>query len=123
MTTPTPTPNQAADAELETVAYLVTGLARGEPSLCFEDERGDYGDEDHTPVFEALVRKSDYDALLAQLEEQRAVSARMEADARRLDWLADKSQAIGNVQLPRACVERHPDSLRAAIDMAMRIER
>jgi hypothetical protein len=58
-------------------------------------------------------------ALLAQLEEQRAVSARMEADARRLDWLADKSQSIGNVQLPRACVERHPDSLRAAIDAAI----
>lgn len=69
-------------AEPSTVAYLVTGLARGEPSICFEDERGDYGDEDHMPIFEALVRKSDYAALLAQFEEQRAVSARMEADAK-----------------------------------------
>lgn len=40
----------------QAVAYLVSGLPSGEPSLCFEDERGDYGGDDHTPVFEPLVR-------------------------------------------------------------------
>lgn len=82
-------------AEPSTVAYLVTGLAHGEPSICFEDERGDYGDEDHMPIFEALVRKSDYAALVAQLEEQRAVSARMEADARRYRLLRRKVAIAG----------------------------
>ena len=62
MTTPT-TPDVRAEA-LAVVAYLVTGLVRGEPSICFEDERGDYGDEDHTPVFDALVRLSDAESAL-----------------------------------------------------------
>ena len=44
-----------------------------------------------------------------------------EADARRLDWLADPTNAVGNVQLPRACVERNLHSLRAAIDDAMKL--
>lgn len=52
------TPALPSASTLEVVAYLVTSLPRGEPSLCFEDERGDYGDEDHTPVFEALCKVS-----------------------------------------------------------------
>jgi len=40
-------------------------------------------------------------------------------DTLRLDWLSDKSQSIGNVQLPTECVERNLDSLRGAIDDAM----
>jgi hypothetical protein len=47
---------------LPVVAYLVTGLAGGEPSMCFEDERGDYGDEEHTLVFEELCLLSDAEA-------------------------------------------------------------
>lgn len=35
-------------------------------------------------------------------------------DAKRIDWLADPNQAIGNVTLPTAIVERNVDSLRAA---------
>jgi hypothetical protein len=50
---------QGQAGEMKTVAYLVTGLRDDIPSLCFEDERGDYGDEDHMPVFEALCRLSD----------------------------------------------------------------
>jgi hypothetical protein len=42
-------------------------------------------------------------------------------DAEMLDWLADKSQTIGNVQLPTECVLRNPHSLRAAIEDAMRL--
>ena len=43
-------------------------------------------------------------------------------DARRLDWLADPSNAIGNVHLPKGCVETN-ESLRGAIDMAMRMDK
>lgn len=43
-----------------------------------------------------------------------------ELDTARLDWLADRENAIGNVQLPTECVQAHPESLRAAIDAAMR---
>lgn len=40
-------------------------------------------------------------------------------DAKRLDWLADPENNIGNVQLPSECVERNTHSLRDAIDDAM----
>lgn len=40
--------------EAAPVAYLVSNLPSGEPSLCFEDERGDYGSDTYTPVFEPL---------------------------------------------------------------------
>lgn len=40
-------------------------------------------------------------------------------DSERLDWLADPTNSIGNVQLPTVCVERNPHSLRDAIDDAM----
>lgn len=41
------------------------------------------------------------------------------ADAIRIDWLADPSNHMGQVQLPSACVEQNLHSLRAAIDAAM----
>lgn len=44
---------------------------------------------------------------------------RAEQDSKRIDWLADKSNAIGKVLLPTACVARNLHSLRAAIDEAM----
>lgn len=44
---------------------------------------------------------------------------RAEQDGKRLDWLADKDNHIGNVTLPTECVERNLHSLRAAIDDAM----
>ena len=43
-------------------------------------------------------------------------------DTVRLDWLADRDNHIGNVQLPTECVEQHIDSMRDAIDAAMRIQ-
>lgn len=43
-------------------------------------------------------------------------------DTKRLDWLADPANKIGNVALPTECVERHLDSMRDAIDAAMRIQ-
>lgn len=44
------------------------------------------------------------------------------ADTARLDWLADPANKIGSVILPTECVERHLDSMRDAIDAAMRIQ-
>ncbi len=43
-------------------------------------------------------------------------------DTLRINWLADKNQLIGNVQLPSGCVERNVDSLRGAIDDAMGLD-
>lgn len=42
-------------------------------------------------------------------------------DTVRLDWLAGPANKIGNVILPTECVEQHLDSMRDAIDAAMRI--
>ena len=61
-------------------------------------------------------------ALVEQAKVLRAAAAhlqRAEQDSKRIDWLADKTNAIGNVQLPTECVERNLYSLRAAIDDAM----
>lgn len=43
-------------------------------------------------------------------------------DTVRLDWLADPANKIGSVLLPAECMERHLDSMRDAIDAAMRIQ-
>ena len=43
-------------------------------------------------------------------------------DTVRLDWLAGPANRIGSVILPTECVEQHRDSLRDAIDAAMRIQ-
>lgn len=43
-------------------------------------------------------------------------------DTVRLDWLADPANKNGSVMLPTECVERHLDSMRDAIDAAMRIQ-
>jgi hypothetical protein len=45
-----------------------------------------------------------------------------EADKARLDWLADRENGIGNVQLPTMCVMNNLHSLRDAIDEAMRLD-
>ena len=42
-------------------------------------------------------------------------------DTVRLDWLADRDNHIGNVQLPAQCVACNLHSLRDAIDMAMKL--
>lgn len=43
----------------------------------------------------------------------------LKEDRKRIDWLADKNNNIGNVQLPNECVENNVHSLRCAIDDAM----
>ena len=44
-------------------------------------------------------------------------------DTVRLDWLADRDQHIGNVQLPAECVTCNLHSMRDAIDMAMQMDK
>jgi len=44
---------------------------------------------------------------------------KLEEDKKRIDWLADKDNEIGNIQLPTECVESNLSSLRDAIDDAM----
>ena len=44
---------------------------------------------------------------------------RLQEDAKRLDWLADRNNGVGQVLLPTACVQAHPADMRAAIDAAM----
>lgn len=56
---------------------------------------------------------------MSELETLRAQLAAALADTKRLDWLADPAQSLGNVQLPKRCVAANPHSLRAAIDDAM----
>ncbi len=61
-------------------------------------------------------------ALVEQAKVLRAAAAhlqRAEQDSKRIDWLADKDNHIGNVMLPTECVERNLHSMRAAIDDAM----
>ena len=55
---------------------------------------------------EIIITKKDYTEFLR--------------DKERLDWLADTSNSIGNVQLPTECVLRNAHSLRDAIDDARR---
>ena len=57
---------------------------------------------------------------LEKMRELERENEMLRADAARLDWLADPSNGIGNVQLPTHCVTANLGSLRDAIDMAMR---
>lgn len=56
---------------------------------------------------------------IAELQRE---NAELQKDKARLDWLADVSNTIGNVTLPRDIVERNLHSLRAAIDEAMAVD-
>ena len=54
--------------------------------------------------------------------ESNGYGAVQSADTARIDWLASTTNTRGNVELPTSCVLQNPDSLRAAIDAAMRGE-
>lgn len=68
-----------------------------------------------TPVKAEAMRQA-----ANKLRELERENNALRADAARLDWLADPSNEIGNVQLPTRCVTANLGSLRDAIDMAMR---
>lgn len=43
-------------------------------------------------------------------------------DSKRIDWIADPKQKIGQLLLPKKCVTQNPTNLRDAIDMAISID-
>lgn len=57
-------------------------------------------------------------------EATRALASRAggHPDTVRMDWLADKNNIIGNVQLPAVCVMNNLHDMRAAIDEAVRLD-
>lgn len=63
---------QTVKPQAQPAAYLVTNLPSGEPSLCFEDERGDYGNEQFTPVFEPLYLAAPAQATIDAREQEEA---------------------------------------------------
>lgn len=63
-------------------------------------------------VANALVQHGVHSQILGAL-------AALYRDGQRIDWLADKSNTIGQVLLPREIVERNLTSMRDAIDAAM----
>ena len=75
-----------------------------------EDMRG--FEIDHEPDGWPAIQMRQISALCDEID-------RLREDEKRLDWLADKDNEIGNVQLPERCVIANLHSLRAAIDMAM----
>lgn len=70
-----------------------------------------------TPTKRAGLRQAANKLIALERENER-----LRADEARLDWLADPSNGLGNVQLPTPCVTANLHSLRDAIDMAMRQE-
>lgn len=68
---------------------------------------------------EAQLRKYILDLKKMMLSIQRS-NMECEKDRRRMDWLADPENKIGNVQLPTEIVKSNPHSLRDAIDAAMK---
>jgi hypothetical protein len=64
---------QTVKLQAQPAAFLVTNLPSGEPSLCFEDERGDYGNEQFTPVFEPLYLAAPAQAAIDAREQESTV--------------------------------------------------
>lgn len=88
-----------AEEDIKTVLYALAGQGGcdGEP-------------------YDQIQQAADY---IAELEKQ---IAELEKDNKRLDWLADKNNHIGNVMLPTQCVVDNLSSLRGAIDAAMEMD-
>ena len=68
----------------------------------------------------AWIRSADDIPNLAAFDELKPIP---HPDTVRLDWLADRDNHIGNVQLPAECVAGNLHSMRDAIDMAMRMDK
>ena len=68
---------------------------------------------------ELLPKIKSCDALLTAVSQLKIERNNAIADSKRLDWLADPANTIGNVLLPNDCVEQNLLSLRDAIDAAM----
>lgn len=93
------------------------GCAVAAGSAFFEIARAHYG-----YMRGATLARDDREVLrLAADLSENEVLLDLLADSRRIDWLADRENRIGNVELPRECVEKNLHSMRAAIDAAMRL--
>jgi len=101
------------DGEYKTAAYIAA--ANPDAVLALLDEL----DAANTSRRAAQARVAE---LTEQVQKLGRELHRHKLDTARLDWLADRENAIGNVQLPTECVQAHPESLRAAIDAAMSME-
>ncbi len=77
-----------------------------------------YYDQIGTESYERHQCVMALESLLARIEELRVQNAALRADADRIDWLADVSNTVGSVVLPREIVEANISSLRQAIDAA-----
>lgn len=124
MTNPQDPTRAALPEPLKVAAYLVTNLRSGEPSLCFEDERCDYGDEDHVPVFDPMVLLTD--ALSALESERQAHTAEVDglrADARAALVIAlscIRWQSFGECRTPdHDGAPPAPDAAAKAIEAAI----
>lgn len=110
---------ETAERALDAQTDFRAEIARLRSNLAvIEDEKNAYIEY----VGDALGQDHDGETLWDAA--QRVLSERdcLRADAARLDWLADPGNQIGNVHLPTECVLAHPESMRAAIDAAMRME-
>ncbi len=77
-----------------------------------------YYDQIGTESYERHQCVMALESLLARIEVLRVQNAALRADAARIDWLADVSNTVGSVVLPRDIVEANVSSLRQAIDAA-----
>ena len=77
-----------------------------------------YYDQVGTESYERHQCVMALESLLARNEVLRVQNAALRADADRIDWLADVSNTVGSVVLPRDIVEANVSSLRQAIDAA-----
>lgn len=77
-----------------------------------------YYDQVGTESYERHQVVKALESLMARIEVLRVQNAALRADADRIDWLADVSNTVGSVVLPRDIVEANISSLRQAIDAA-----
>lgn len=79
-------------------------------------ERAQIGIAPTAPRLAGFERTHD---VMDGLRKARAVVVGLLRDKQRLDWLADRDNPIGNVQLPTECVNANLADMRGAIDAAM----
>jgi len=77
-----------------------------------------YYDQIGTESYERHQVVKALESLMARIEVLRIENKALRADADRIDWLADVSNTVGSVVLPRDIVEANVSSLRQAIDAA-----
>lgn len=87
-------------------------------SACFDAAPGFQG----RVIFGAATLMDERNEVIDPQDDCIALHPRLTAaleDSKRLDWLADTANTVGNVQLPTEAVMANMHSLRAAIDAAM----